>query len=452
MTGRRHEALVVDERVSQSPEVIRSSPVTVLYVHHRPELGGAPTSLFQLLCALDRKRFRPVVLCPGGDAGALFASADVPVHRAPISTFSHVVTCTYQGLRWAMLGRELIQAIPHARALARLIRLEQAALVHLNEGNLLLAGLVARRCGVRVVWHFRGMLAGGHAGLRCRLVRSCLARWGDAVIAIDGGVAAPLAGLPNLRVIHNSVDLEGFRSADGGVVRRELDIPPDAPVAGMVGRVRADEGSLDFLHAAARLQEILPEAHFLLVGGGSRPPAFFRSPGGRLLLAAGIIRDELAEAQALAAKLRLAHVQFVPFRRDAAAVYAAVDVVVTGGQAGIGRQALEAAAAGRPIIAASRQPVPDLVAEGRTGYLVPPGDVAALARRLRELLIDPALRAVVGAEARSLAQERFHPAANAAQVMTIYDELLASTGEECRLVRPNNKKTGKAKELDSDGR
>jgi hypothetical protein len=50
----------------------RSSPATVLYVHHRPELGGAPTSLFHLLKALDRRRFRPVVLCPGGDAASLF--------------------------------------------------------------------------------------------------------------------------------------------------------------------------------------------------------------------------------------------------------------------------------------------------------------------------------------------------------------------------------------------
>jgi len=117
----------------------------VLYVHHRPELGGAPTSLYRLLCALDRERFRPVVLCPEGDTAAYFASAGVPVHSGPICTFSHVVTCTYHGLRWAMLARELARALPHARAVARLVRQERAAVVHLNEGNLLLAAWVARR-------------------------------------------------------------------------------------------------------------------------------------------------------------------------------------------------------------------------------------------------------------------------------------------------------------------
>ena len=44
------------------------------------------------------------------------------MHRAPICTFSHVVTCTYHGLRWAMLGRELLHALPHARSVARLVR------------------------------------------------------------------------------------------------------------------------------------------------------------------------------------------------------------------------------------------------------------------------------------------------------------------------------------------
>ncbi len=435
-----------EEKIAAVPHpsslIPRPSPPTVLYVHHRPELGGAPTSLYHLLGALDRERFRPVVLCPKGDTAALFASAGVPVYPGPISTFSHVVTCTYHGLRWAMLARELARAAPHARVVARLVRQERAAVVHLNEGNLMLAAWVARLSGARVVWHFRGMLAEGHRGRRRRLVRACLARWGDAVIAIDSGVAGPLADLPNLQIVHNSVDLGSFQQADGEAVRRELGIPPDAPVAGMVGRVRTEEGSLDFLRAAAHLQAKLPQAHFLLVGGGARSPAFFRTAEGRLLLAAGLIRDELADAQALAARLGLAKVRFVPFRQDAAAVYAALDVVVTGGEAGIGRQALEAAAAGRPIVAASRRPVPDLVVEGETGYLVPPGDSAALADRLHALLAPPACggyparRAAMGSAARALAEERFDPAANAARIMAIYDRLLAPREAGARSAGP----------------
>ncbi len=401
-----------------------TGPVTVLYVHHRPELGGAPTSLYQLLRAVDRKRYRPVVLCPPGDTAALFASAGVPVHLAPMATFTHVVTCTYHGLRWAMLPRELAKVIPHARAVARWVRKERAAVVHLNEGNLIAAAVVAHLSGARVVWHFRGMLAGGHVGLRRRLVRGCLARWGDAVIAIDGGVAGPLEGLPNLHVVHNSVDLLAFGGADGAALRRELEIPPGAPVVGMVCRVLQDVGSLDFLHAAARLQPELPHAWFLLVGGGTRPPAFFRTTRGRLLLATGVIRDDLAEAQQLAARLGLANVRFVSFRRDAPAVYAALDVVVTGGEAGIGRQALEAAAAGRPMVAASRRPVPDLVREGETGHLVLPGDIDALTASLRSLLSESERRSAMGAAARGLAEERFAPMVNAARIMAIYDAVL----------------------------
>jgi glycosyltransferase involved in cell wall biosynthesis len=406
-------------------QLARSSPATVLYVHHRPELGGAPTSLFHLLQALDRRRFRPVVLCPGGDAAALFREADVPVHRGPICAFTHVITCTYSGLRWAMLARELSRALPHARFIARRVREERAAVVHLNEGNLLIAALVGRASGARVVCHFRGMLADGHFGLRRRFIRHWLGHWADAVIAIDCGVAGPLQGLPCLKVIHNSVDLGRFAGADGRAFRQELGIPLDAPTAGMIGRVRADEGSLDFIHAAARLQASVPNAHFLLVGGGTRPPDFFRTPKGRLLLAGRVIRDELSDAQALAKRLGLSRVRFVPFRRDVPSAYAALDVVVTGGEAGVGRQALEAAAAGRPIIAASRRPVPDLLAEGETGYLIPPGSIDPLCDRLHSLLTQPGRRGAMGAAARRWAEEQFDPTANAARIMDLYDQLLS---------------------------
>src|SRR5215210_3606197 len=110
MTGSRHESLsAVPDTACQSTPIIsadvslQGALPTVLYVHHRPELGGAPTSLYLLLRSLDRRRYRPVVLCPGGEAGALFRSAGVPVHVGPISSFTHVVTCEYRGLRWSLL-------------------------------------------------------------------------------------------------------------------------------------------------------------------------------------------------------------------------------------------------------------------------------------------------------------------------------------------------------------
>jgi L-malate glycosyltransferase len=196
------------------------------------------------------------------------------------------------------------------------------------------------------------------------------------------------------------------------------------PVVGMVGRVRREEGSLDFLEAAARLQQAVPQAHLLLVGGGTRPPSFFRSPKGRALLTAGIIRDDLADAQRLAKRLSLRNVQFAPFRQDVPAIYAALDVVVTGGEAGVGRQALEGAAAGRPVVAISPRPVPDLVAEGETGFTVPPAEARLLAARLQALLQDPVRRAAMGAAARALAEERFDPKSNAHRVMAIYERLL----------------------------
>jgi glycosyltransferase involved in cell wall biosynthesis len=68
--------------------------------------------------------------------------------------------------------------------------------------------------------------------------------------------------------------------------------------------------------------------------------------------------------------------------------------------------------------------VPELIDEGKTGLLVPPGDSGALAAAIRRLLDDPALRERMGKRARERAQERFTVARHVASVQAVYDELL----------------------------
>jgi glycosyltransferase involved in cell wall biosynthesis len=84
---------------------------------------------------------------------------------------------------------------------------------------------------------------------------------------------------------------------------------------------------------------------------------------------------------------------------------------------------LEAMAAGKPVVATRVGGVPDLVAEGETGYIVPSGDDAAMAQRLGELLGDAAMRAQMGQRARVVARERFHVARIAQRYYELYRRL-----------------------------
>src|SRR2546425_4807579 len=158
--------------------------IPILYVHHRPQLGGAPSSLAQLIRHLD-PRFEPHVFCPEGPAADLFADAGAIVHTGEVSIFAHAWDSPYEGMRWLVLSREVASLPPHLRQLDRLMREHRFPLVHLNDSPLLAAAWVARRHGARIVWHLRSALAGEGRDRRSRLIASFMEAVGDAAVAID---------------------------------------------------------------------------------------------------------------------------------------------------------------------------------------------------------------------------------------------------------------------------
>ncbi len=91
----------------------------------------------------------------------------------------------------------------------------------------------------------------------------------------------------------------------------------------------------------------------------------------------------------------------------------------------LGLSVLEAMASGTPVVASHIGGVPEVVGDGDTGFLVPPGDVAALSDRLATVLADPTLRERMGRRAREIVCERFTWTACARRCLDSYDELLA---------------------------
>src|ERR671938_335523 len=184
----------------------RRERIPILYVHHRPQLGGAPSSLAQLIANLD-ERFEPHVFCPEGPAAELFAAAGATVHTGDVSIFAHAWDSPYEGLRWLVLGREVAALPPHLRQLERLMRAHRFPLVHLNDSPLIAAAAVAHRNGAKVVWHLRSALAGEGRDRRSRAIAALMERWGDAAIAIDADVAARFPINLPVTIVHNSVRL-----------------------------------------------------------------------------------------------------------------------------------------------------------------------------------------------------------------------------------------------------
>jgi glycosyltransferase involved in cell wall biosynthesis len=189
------------------------------------------------------------------------------------------------------------------------------------------------------------------------------------------GVAAQ-----RIRVIPNGVDCGGYRPPDGRIVA-----PPTLLV---LGRVEPYKRIDLLLQALSRIREQIPEARLCIVGGGTGLAAV-RSEVQRLGLGAHVTcTGVVAEAE----KLRYIH---------------AADLLLNASEKeGWGLTVLEAAACGVPTVAHDVPGLRDAVLNGRTGVLVPYGDVAALTRVTVELLRDPERRRRLGCAARQWA-ERF---------------------------------------------
>ena len=175
---------------------------------------------------------------------------------------------------------------------------------------------------------------------------------------------------------------------------------------GFVGALEPRTGVAALIEAAGRFLAERPEATLTLMG--EAPPG---DDGHAQLLPAAARATGVSE-----------RIEFEGRTEDRVAWLAELDVVVVPSLADpFGMPAAEAAAAGVAVVASRTGGLLEIVEDGRTGLLVPPGDVGTLAEAVGALLDDPSRRAELGGEARRRALERFSPAGYAERV----DELLA---------------------------
>jgi glycosyltransferase involved in cell wall biosynthesis len=403
-----------------------TAPRPILFVHHRPELGGAPTSLVYLIERLDRTRFEPHVFCPDGPVAGLFEEAGAIVHRGRVAGFTHIWASTYAGRRWALLARELLRLPAHLSDFSATLRSRDFALVHLNDSPLVAAAWLARRADVPVVWHLRSALPENEGPIRSRLLRAAIKHLSSETISInrDVGRSFGVSGA----VVANPVDLKRFAPADIAEAKSRLGLDPDRPVVAFFGFLYASKGYREFLQAAGLVRRRGVDATYIVVGGAVRSAAYFKTSTGRALERLGIAQDFETDARELVQRLRLEEsVQFLPFTTETASLYQASDVVVAPSRGPeLARPILEASACGCAVIASGSLSGAGLLLPGETGFIVPRRSPDALAATLERLLTDSELRRCLGVAARAHAEELFDAEKAAARTFAVYDRLLST--------------------------
>jgi glycosyltransferase involved in cell wall biosynthesis len=357
------------------------------------ELGGAENSLFMLIGALDRDAWRPTLVLD--DAEGVEALAEraaglgVDVRRRPPMP----------------LGLGGARRVP---GFAGMLREERPDVVHAFQswplaGKYALASAVLARvpavvASIQLVPEFEPT--------RPTLLQlRALSRGVGRYIAVSRDIASVLASrfhLPpaKIEVVHNAVEVERFEPPAAPGLRGRLLDGRDGPLVLTLARLDPQKGHDVLLAAAARV----PGTVFALAGDGPLRPSLERRA------------EELGVSD---------RVLFLGRRADVPELLAACDVFALPSlYEGSSLAVLEAMAAGRPVVASSIGGTDELIEDGGSGLLVPPGDAEALAAALRRLAGDHGLRDSLAAAARERARSMFGSAEMARRIAGVYEELL----------------------------
>jgi glycosyltransferase involved in cell wall biosynthesis len=205
-------------------------------------------------------------------------------------------------------------------------------------------------------------------------------------------------------VIYNAVDFSQAQPAHSRTATRaSLGVPADALVCGVIARLTEQKGHR-FLFDAMAGTPALANVHLIVIGGGERRAAL------------------AGQVDALGLSSR---VHFLGPRRDLGDLLGAMDVFVMPSLwEGLPLSLVLAMGASLPVVATDVAGIPEVVDDGRTGLLVPPGDSAALGAALARAAADSTLRERLGREARASVLPRFGVDRYVTSVTDLYDRLL----------------------------
>lgn len=315
------------------------------------------------------------------------------------------------------LAREFTGAgVPAARFSRREFANLRPAIVHthLFKADVAGAALVGRRRRGRAVLvstkHNEDRYLSGAtlAAATWRTLARRAAKRADAVIAISRGVAAFFRetlgnAVGDMPVIPYGVPApREVTAAEAAAFRAHCGVPASASLVLLVGRLDTQKDPVTAIRAMAEVVAT-HDARLVLLGRGPLE----------------------TDLRAVAAATLGDSAVFAGFLADPGPAFAAADLVVLSSKwEGLGLVLVEAAQHGRAVVATNVGGVPEVVADGTTGLLVPPGDPPAFAAAISRLLGDANLRARMGEAARAHAATRFSVERYAADVDKVYDRLL----------------------------
>jgi glycosyltransferase involved in cell wall biosynthesis len=385
--------------IDRKPALGRVKTPVVMQIIPELETGGAEQGTVDVAVALKKYGWKSIVVSHGGAKVTDLQRARVEHVTLPVHSKNPVVI------------------VRNAKRIERLVRADGVDIIHVrSRAPAWSALLAARRTGRPLVTTFHGTY---NAGNRLKhLYNSAMVR-GDRVIAISNFIADHIRERfhvddDRLVTVPRGINLERFDPATVTAERMiklsaEWRLPDGAAVVMLPGRLTRWKGHMVLLEA---LGEIGRDDVFTIIVGDDQGRTEYR--------------DEL-EAKIKALKVG-DRVRIVDSCQDMPAAYMLAGVVVSASTdpEAFGRVPVEAQAMGRPVVATRHGGARETVDDGKTGWLVRPGDPKALAWGIRVALqMSADERATMAEQARAWVAERFAVDRMCADTLDVYRSLLS---------------------------
>lgn len=387
----------------------------VLYLEHNTDgtVGGSHICLLDICNHIDKTKFQTIVCFFEKNSLVdefLKSGAEVIFHQPPHP---------WRGYRFLPGIINRVIAFPinlintlvfRVRAWARLLAEQQIDLVHINNAcgydhDLMLA---CRLKGIPCVVHERGIQP--NIDFRSRY----FANHSDGVIAISDAVGNNLAhfGVREDRIIriNDSIDPDRLKiESTPAVIRKQFSIPLHAPLIGIVGNIKPWKGQLHVAQAIGILAKKQPELHCIFVGH----------------IADQQYADEISQ---LVKNMQLDdRVHFTGYQARPTEFMNAMDIVIHASidPEPFGIVLLEAMSIGKPLIATAHGAPLEIVVDGKTGYLVQPGDAESLAEKILYLLDNPQIASDIAARGNQRLLEKYTIDRAIKKIESVYTRLLS---------------------------
>jgi glycosyltransferase involved in cell wall biosynthesis len=415
----RAAALTQSSKVDTAATSNSNRAFRVLYFDHTAALGGGEIALLNLVRYVDRQRITPiVVLCSEGPLADRLRQV-CEVHILPLP--ERVRTTRKDSLGWRSLlklpdvGAVLVCGLRLARFAIR----HDVDLIHTNSLKAdIIGGLAGRLARRPVIWHVRDRIESDYLPKSTMWAFRFLASFVPSyVIANSEAVLKTLrlkrhrfqSAIPSgidltarYRVVHDST-IVGSAPANGKGTNKQH-------VIALVGRICPWKGQHIFLRAAAIVHRRFPNTRFKVVGA----PLFGEE-------------EYETEIRRLCTELSLdSVVEFTGFCSSVPEMIVGLDLVVHASTTGepFGQVIVEGMAAAKPVVATNGGGVPEIVLDNVTGFLVPMGNVPAMAEAICKVLSDPPMACRMGSQGFLRVKELFTIEKTAQKVDAVYRQIL----------------------------